>query len=167
MNQNSEIQNEDVKTAKHWQHLAYGVFTLTLIVLSILGYWLIQPSNVLVVKNGPLPVRPQEVNANGGQIIATVDFCKNSSATGKIVVYLAGNNGAKIDVNWPDDTLKKGCKKFDIPIPIPAQTPTGEYHVVFEATYMVSPIKNSFTTFQTQTFKVVNDKLQPGDAKVM
>lgn len=148
---------------------AYLTILLAGVALALGGlliYWSLQPSNILDIKNDPLPVRPLEVSANGGIVIATVDYCKTRKVDGHAKVYLVGEgNGQKPELAWPVDTQGPQCLKIDIPIPIPASTQTDVYHIVFEVTYKVNPLKDQVAVFRTRSFKVINEKLQPGDAK--
>lgn len=150
----------------------FTLATIVIIGIVILGIlrlstWLIQPSQVLRVNNSPVPVQPPEVR-DGGNVFLTIDFCKASKATGITTLNLIGETAkAKIAVSWPVDTTPKQCAVFkDVPIPIPAQTPSDVYHAEFVTCYTVNPLKHTCTTFISRSFKVVNSKLNPGDAKV-
>ncbi len=129
--------------------------------------WSFAPNQVLIVRNTPVPVQPPEVK-DGGKIYLNIDYCKEVTAVGKTEVNLIGESaGAKIAVAWPDDESKAQCSVLnDVPVPIPAQTPTDTYHVEFVVCYDINPVKrNRCTTFTSQHFKVLNDKLNPGDAE--
>lgn len=163
---NQKAEDTSVRHSKIWQYTSLAVMAIILILALLVTYWLLQPSKVLNIKNDPVVVRPHEVSADGGIVILTVDFCKVSDATGNVEASLIGEqHGAKIAINWPQDKTPKGCKKLDIPVAIPAQAQTDVYHVVFEITYPVNPIKTSYVTFRSRSFQVTNYKLQPGDAK--
>ncbi len=141
---------------------------LILLVGARLVTWSFAPSRVLVVKNSPTPVEPPEVK-DGEAVALSIDFCKLTNAWGQTEVNLVGDMGAKIAVAWPVDKTEKGCAFYPkVPVPIPAQTPTDTYKVTFEVCYDVNPLKtNKCTYFESQKFKVINDKLSPGDAKVI
>lgn len=129
--------------------------------------WAFASTEVLVIKNTPVPAKPPEVK-DGDRVYLTIDFCKNSNAVGRNTVHLIGSQGAKVSIDWPEDTTKKQCAIFaEIPVPIPAQTPSDTYHVEFITCYDINPLKkNKCSTFTSQSFKVINSKLNPGDAKV-
>lgn len=128
-------------------------------------YWVAQPTSVLEIKNDPAPVKPVEIEA-GNEIKVTVDFCKNRKATGKVKVYLVGETkGQKPEINWPLDSTEPQCVKFDVPVTVPASAQTDKYHVVFETTYKVNPLKEQVVIFRSRSFDVANTKLQRGDAK--
>lgn len=162
----NKVQDTSIRQSVLWQRIALAVFGIIILLFGLFVYWSSQTSKVLVVNNDPVSVRPPEVQANGGVIILTVDYCKNSGAHGVTEAFLIGETfGGKIAINWPVDRSPKGCNKLDVPVPIPAQAPTDTYHIVYEITYRVNPIKSGYTTFRSQSFKVINEKLQPGDAK--
>lgn len=149
------------------QILAYAALAILAIAVGFYVYWSLQPSEVLVVNNSPVPVQPPEVR-DGGKVYLTIDFCKKSGAHGTTTLNLIGETvGAKIAIAWPVDTTPEQCQVYpEIPVPIPAQTPTDMYHAEFVTCYDVNPLKRSCTTFTSRSFKVTNNKLNPGDATV-
>lgn len=157
------------------RHQTIRIETLIIIVLLFItvvggGFllkWAYQSSEILVVNNSPVPARPPEVK-DGDKVFLTIDFCKKGDYADKTTLNLVGDAGAKIAVNWPTSRTTEQCTVYkDVPIPIPAQTPSDTYHAEFEVCYDVNFLKkNRCTTFTSQSFKVVNDKLNPGDAIV-
>lgn len=148
------------------------LFLIVMIVITILVggtavRWAYQSSQVLIVKNTPVPALPPEVK-DGDKVFLNIDYCKTSDAIGTTTVNLVGQKGAKIPINWPEDRSGEGCNKLEaVPVPIPAQTPTDTYHVEFKTCYNVNPLKkNRCTDFTSQDFKVTNSKLNSGDVKV-
>ncbi len=139
-----------------------------LVTASILVYWSYQPSVVLTVNNGPVPIHPPEVK-DGDKVYLTIDFCQAISSVANTRLRLIGETGALIGIKWPSGRVEKGCNVYkDVPIIIPGQTPSDTYYAEFTTCYDVNPIKsNQCTTFTSQPFKVVNPKLSPGDAKVV
>lgn len=147
--------------------LAILMALTTVITGFIATRWAYAPSEVLIVKNAPVPVRPPEVK-DGSKVFLTIDFCKNSDTKGTTSVSLIGKSGPIIAVNWPPDTTPAMCGFLkDVPVPIPAQTPSDTYYVEFVLCYDINPLKeNQCTAFKSQNFKVINSKLSPGDAHV-
>lgn len=147
--------------------MTYGALSIMALFVGVIVYWSFSTrKQVLVINNDPVTIRPSEVNAGDGIVYLKVDYCKNAKATGQTKVYLIGETyGAKPEVAWPDDTAAKGCQVLEFPVHIPAQTQTDMYHIVFEVKYQLNPIRDSYTTFRSRTFKVINEKQQPGDAK--
>ena len=129
--------------------------------------WSSRPSIVLTINNDPVPAKPPEVKG-GDKVYLDIDFCQSVSAVMVTEVKLRGEHGAIIDVNWPSGRVEKGCNVYkDVPVPIPGQTPTDTYVVEFKSCANVNPIKNNqCTTFKSKPFKVMNPKLNPGDAQV-
>lgn len=154
-------------TIKAKQLFAYIALSIFALVVVTFVRWSSQPSTVLKIKNNPVPAQPPEVK-DGSQIFLTIDFCKSTSNWGVSEVYLLGEHGPKIPVNWPVDKTDKGCAVYQaVPIPIPANAPTDTYRVSFNTCYDVNPLKTGrCTEFQSTSFKVMNSTLNPGDAKV-
>lgn len=162
------------------------LFTIILVIAAVLFTaisvkWATQSPNVLEVKNSPVPVHPPEV-PDGGAVTLSVDFCKRSKNSGQVALNLIGKMGAKIAVVWPPENLQKVCSK-DMPtkiactpqekekdcipvrVPIPAQTPSDTYHAEFNICYNLNPFKKPCVVFTSKEFRVINSKLNPGDAK--
>lgn len=129
--------------------------------------WAYAPSTALVINNAPAPTKPVEVKG-GEKVFMEVDFCKTTDAEGHTTVYLIGEQGAKISINWPIDRSAKGCTFApEVPVPIPGQTPTDTYHLEFTTCYDINPLKqDKCTAFTSQNFQVNNAKLNAGDARV-
>lgn len=164
--QQQKEEDTAIRQSKVWQHIALFIFGVILVAGGLFAFWSVQSSKVLDIHNDPVPARPPEVKANGGIIILDIDYCKLSDARGLTKVYLVGEEkGQKPEINWPVDESPKGCVHRDIPIPIPASLQTDVYHIVFEVTYRVNPLKEQVVIFRSRSFKVINEKLQPGDAK--
>jgi hypothetical protein len=154
-------------TIRAKQVFAYGALAIMGLFVAFVVYWSAQPSTVLTIKNDPVPARPAEV-APDGEILLAIDFCQTISAVMVTEVHLLGEHGADIAVNWPRGRVEKGCNTYPkVPVPIPGQTPTDTYVAVFKSCADINPLKDhQCTTFRSQSFKVVNSKLNPGDAQV-
>ncbi len=148
------------------QVFGYTGLVLTAFIVGLFLFWSYQPTDILTIKNDPVPVKPTEVDAGEGIVYLNTDFCKNRKATGVTRVFLVGETkGQKPEISWPLDTTPPQCLKTDVPLHIPASAQTDTYHAVFEITYQVNPLKKQVVTFHSRSFSVVNIKLQPGDAK--
>ncbi len=159
--------NEETPRTVKIQTLAIVIMTVIALLSGFFVLrWSYQSSKVLVVNNSPVPVKPPEVIPEG-KIFLDIDFCKYNDLTDKTAVTLVGEHGANIAVNWPSGKAPPQCTVLkDVPLPIPAQTPTDTYYAKFEVCYNINYLKkNRCTTFTSQSFKVINSKLSPGDAK--
>lgn len=130
-------------------------------------FWSSQPSVVLTINNDPVPVQPPEVNI-GSEVYLNIDFCQSISALMVTEVHLLGERGADIGVAWPPGRVEKGCYVYPkVPVPIPGHTPSDTYVLTFKSCANINPLKDDqCTEFKSQSFRVVNAKLNPGDAKV-
>lgn len=128
-------------------------------------YWSLQPDDILTVSNNPVSVRPLEV-VNDGAVNLTIKYCKNHRATGKVEVRLVGST-TKVDIPWPTDTTDAGCHTIEVPVRIPAQTPTDTYRFTFNILYNVNPLKSAIPeSFQSQKFHVTNTTLDENTIKI-
>lgn len=168
------------KTPKVIKIATLATIAMTVIVLAFGGLitkWASQSADILNVSNSPVPVQPSEVKS-GDKVMLAVNFCKKAPGRGITTVQLLGEtSGAKIDVNWPLESLDPVCsselpnrmacdnkdtlhKCIPIPLPIPAQTPADIYHAEFRTCYDINPLKkNKCMNFTTQRFKVLNANL--------
>lgn len=162
---------EDGKASGVARLFAYGSLLLTGLVVATVLFWSFQSSKVLEVKNSPVDAFPPEVQAGTSAIFLDIDYCKYTKVDGVVEVNLIGQTtGSKIGVTWPQDKTPRGCARLkQVPVLIPPQTPTDTYTAVFSITYAkINPIKPAQpVTFSSKPFKVVNKKLQPGDATVV
>lgn len=154
-------------TIKITKLIAYFVSFALIGAAILVAYWFVQPTNVLEIYNDPVPVYPPAVGAGEGRINLFLDYCKLREAKGTVKVFMVGeNHGQKPELVWPEDSTPKGCVNSPIDILIPGSVQTDTYHIVFEVRYNINPFKDSeLTVFRTRSFQVINEKLQPGDAK--
>lgn len=152
--------------------LATLATVLMVVAIGFFGFhvvrWAFAPSEVLVINNAPVPVQPPEVK-DGDKIYLEIDYCKKQDVIDDTTLYLIGeNNSAKIAINWPKGRTPVQCAHLpQVPIHIPAQTPSGTYHADFEVCYDINPLKKDrCTTFISQSFRITNQVLDSGDAKV-
>lgn len=129
--------------------------------------WAYESSEVLKINNAPVPVAPPAVTPDD-KVYLKIDFCKKRDLTDRTTLHLVGNSGARIPINWPTGRAPAQCTVFEqVPLSIPAQTPTGKYHAEFTVCYDINPLKkNRCTTFISQDFSVINRQLNPGAVQV-
>lgn len=136
------------------------IFTyLSLIILTVIVarfvIWSFQSSEVLQIKNSPVPVKTVTgVPESKGIIFMKIDYCKKIKATGEVRVSFVGKSVERFlpkSIDKQDPT----CKVVDLPILIPVDLPPGNYHVHFRTSYDINPIKQDIITeFDSKDFEV-------------
>lgn len=122
------------------------------IITAIFVFWSVQSSNVLEIKNGPVPVRPA-VQRPDELIFLNVDFCKTQDVSGVVRRFLISDT-VRIPLPLQADNGPKSCQHIDAPLLIPKQTAPDKYHVHFSITYKINPIHEVIEEFDSQTFAV-------------
>jgi hypothetical protein len=142
--------------------LGYVGLALIALSLAVLLYWLVSPSDVLEVKNAPVPVRTiREHPTAAGVVILKIDYCKKLSSSGDVRISFVSSS-REIFLPRSRDRQAPVCEIREVPIIIPEDISQGEYHVHFRATYRVNPLKQTVEEFDSQPFEIVDTTNPPG-----
>lgn len=132
-------------------YIALGVMaTFTAIIL----YWLLSPpKEVLSVNPHPIVVLTEKTHPDG-LVLIRYNYCKNASATGRLVISLVGED-VQLTLPITTEPNPKGCEdNVEVPLPIPAQATPGRYHFHFRVTYQVNPLRTIIQDLDTEEFSV-------------
>lgn len=149
------VEENKIKRGVAYSWIAYVVLALAAIVIGIVGFWSIQPNNVLNIKNAPVPIRTIHLEAHpAGVVILKYDYCKNISVNGTIRTSFVGD-ASEIFLPLAEDKTDKMCADgLEVPYLVPPQIVTGTYHLHFKATYILNPLKTVVQEWDSQPFDV-------------
>lgn len=135
--------------------IIYTTLAVLVIGASTLVYWTFEADDVLTVKNQPVPVRPKEINPEA-TVILSPNVCKNLPVPGIIRRTLVSKSSK---ILLPDyyNNFPVGCNNRDLAVIIPGQTPDDVYHLEFDVTYVINPLKTVVEHWYTQDFTVKHD----------
>lgn len=153
--QEVKVSEKEITKTKWASRVGYFVLALALITLGVVAYWANQSSNVLEIKNDPIPIKfIHSADHPQGIVILKYSFCKNTDAVGIVQTSFVGV-GTKILVPEAEDRSLKSCNaNLEVPYLIPPQVVPGKYRLNFEARYKINPIKTTVTKWQSQEFEV-------------
>jgi hypothetical protein len=129
--------------------IVLGIFA---IVAATISYWILAPGDVLVIHNGPVPIRPTTITAGSSAILA-YDYCKNSDTAGTLKTSVIS---ARTELLVPETAERspKACAKIDVPIIIPPQAVPDTYHFHFKAVYRLNPFRQITVEWDSMPFTV-------------
>jgi hypothetical protein len=134
-----------------FEYLAYLVVVGLIVTGGMLLYWNTQSTNILQIRENPLPVRPV-TNTTGLYELVTFDYCKSSNIKGTVNAQLVSPS-AIIKLPWPIESQAKGCLKTEAPIALPPYIANDTtYYFMFTVTYKINPLKTTTITFHSQSF---------------
>lgn len=120
--------------------------------MAVLAFWLLYPYQPLVLKDPVFPL-VNKVVKQGTDLQFISDNCKNVDLT-------AHTSRAFVDdivyyVLPITTSVRKGCGKVTITVPVPSNLPPGKYTLqnIFE--YKVNPIRIVTVTHNTEEFEVI------------
>lgn len=150
-----KVEEQKIKRTIVASRIGYIVIGIAVIVLATIAYWLNQPSNVLEIKNQPIPIRTIRPEGHpAGVVILRYDYCKNIAVEGKIRTSFVSDS-AELFLPLADDKTEKACKdEVEVPYIIPPQITAGKYKLHFRATYQLNPIKTVVQEWDSQSFDV-------------
>lgn len=121
----------------------------------LVAYWSFTGTDVLKFNKEPIPVHPKFVKSEG-KITLDVDFCKLNGASGRVTQRLVSDK-TEIFAPTVTDFQPKGCYHYPLVIPIPPQTPAGEYHVNYRVIYKTNPLHTVIEDINSEVFEVTVD----------
>lgn len=141
-------QNEvaDTKRIKGFRNIL-SIVLIVLLLLSALVmarilFWAAEPTNVLDIKNAPVPVRTiREHPTADGVVILKIDYCKNNDSEGKVRTSFVSSS-REIFLPQSEDKQAATCTVAELPILIPHDTPADTYRVKFRVEYNLNPVKS-------------------------
>lgn len=150
--QNSLLEQHDVKKANRYAKFAYGVLALALITIAVVIHWENQ-TTPLTITNNPVQVDPASVDQSVRYVTLKTAYCKTSTLKGTIRSQLISDRTV-LGLPPFEDRVEKGCGTVEFPYPVPPQAIKDTYHYHFVATYQVNPLKTVTTTWDSQPFVV-------------
>lgn len=148
------LQNKDQKHSNVVNFIAYFALGLVAIVIAVFAYWSLAQTDVLEVKNHPVPVRTIRPKPKAdGVLFLKVDYCKHVQANGRVRTSFVG---ASREIFLPvyEDKQPPICQEVEVPVPIPHDMAPGMYHLHYRITYQVNPIKEVIEEFDSQEFEI-------------
>lgn len=136
--------------------IAYTALILIAVSISIFAYWAAQPTDVLVVKNLPLPIESTKDNPTaGGIVILDAKYCKNLNRKGSLrLSYVSDSREVFLPITQESSPV--GCNEAQLPVVLPKDLVPDTYKIKFKVTYDVNPLKRGIVEqFESQSIKVV------------
>lgn len=137
--------------------LAYFVVSCAILAGGLVIYWLVEPSDVLIAKNTPFPVHPDNL-APEDVIFITVNYCKIKRVDGTVIARLVGDKSIT-RLPWPNENSSPGCVNTDVKVTIPSFAKDDHYHFEFEIDYEINPLKHEVETLKSAPFTIVTKLL--------
>ena len=139
---------------KIFPYLAYTVLIIGFMVSLLFGYWINQSEDILEIKNAPVPATVVKDYPPNGVVVLDVDFCKKTNTPGEIKRSFVGTS-TEILLPAENDRVEKVCRRSDIPHSIPPQAAPGTYHIHYEVSYKLNPIKDAvIIKFDSKEFEI-------------
>jgi hypothetical protein len=154
-NRNTQHFEAATNTSKRINWVVYFILLFLAAVVALFLYWTFQGSNVLDVKNNPVPVRTIRPHPQAdGVVFLNINYCKNTKAEGRVrTSFVSPTREYFFPVSI--DRQDPNCKFQEVPVAIPHEVLPGEYHIHFRITYKVNPIKTVVEEFDSKKFEVV------------
>lgn len=105
-----------------------------------------------MIKNGPVPVRPQTQKADQ-LVFVGVNYCKTQDIAGTVRRTLISST-QRLVLPIQSDAGPVTCQQVDAPELIPKGAVPDKYHFHFEITYKVNPIKTVVESFDSEDFVI-------------
>jgi len=143
------------KTSKNANRIVAIALIIIAAAIGLMAYWAVQPSDPLTIKNAPFPARTirKEPTADG-VIILTVNYCKNSNASGTVRTSFVSES-REIFLPTAAEHIPKGCQSMEVPVIVPKDIVPDTYKIKFTITYKINPLKTAeVKTFESQPFQI-------------
>lgn len=135
-------------------YAAYIILGAAFLTILLIGYWAISGRDALHVSNAPVPVTPKVVKS-GDYITLTVDFCKHTDVSGRLIQRLSSDQ-AEIFAPTRVEPSPAGCyEDMPVRVPIPPQTTPDTYVVSYRITYKTNPLHTVVEEFKSEAFEVI------------
>lgn len=143
----------------HIQKLLFyslSLFTFLLLVLVfIIGVMILEPIEVIEVRNAPFEMSKQEYK-RGERAEFIVDICKKEEVTGDISFKLMNYQGGVDNFYEVTSDPKLGCQQFmERSMVIPADALLGEHYISVTLRYQVNPFRLEEYKYKTKPFQVI------------
>lgn len=127
--------------------------------IGILLYWGAASTDVIEVKNSPVPIRTiREHPTAGGVVIISVDYCKKVKADGDARISFVSES-REIFLPVSKERTEPTCQVTEFPVLLPNDIPADQYKIKFRFTYDLNPIKRGVVEeFESKPFIVDDNK---------
>lgn len=126
-----------------------GITTLGVLVFAFLYLW---PTKIAEYHT-PYQIHPTTVEA-GNTIFYVADYCKYQPIPATVNRTIV--DGTVVFLPTTQTNLEVGCKKTDIPILVPLNTPPGRYHIDITLVYKINFVRDVTYKIRTEEFTVTN-----------
>lgn len=121
--------------------------------VGLMLYWASASTEILTIKNSPVPVRAVEQNGDR-LIILSVDYCKNINVTGTVRISFVSPT-TEVFLPITQEKSPATCSDDDFPIILPKNLLPDEYKIKFHMTYDLNPLKKGIVQdFESKPFNV-------------
>lgn len=160
-NSNTQEFEGATSVSKKINFVVYFALIILAFAIGIFLYWQLAASDVLEVKNNPVPVRSIRPHpSEDGIVFLKVDYCKKVKANGVIrTSFISSTREYFFPVSH--DREDPSCNITEVPVPVPHEVQPGIYHVHFRITYQVNPLKTVVEEFDSRSFEVVPSETNP------
>lgn len=154
--QQLEASEKDVRHTRIFSFLGVGVLVAAVIAIAVVIFWVNQPSDVLEIRNQPVPVRTIRSAAHPeGVVILKYSYCKNYNTEGRVRTSFVSQS-SEIFLPVATDRTDKTClDNIEVPVLVPPQIVSGKYKLHFRATYQINPLKQAIIEWDSQEFEIV------------
>lgn len=122
------------------------------ILLTYLGYALFWPIDILEPQKQPYKAVTKTVK-QGENFRYIVDTCKKRDAVASIVRIIVVD-GVEYRLTPEQGTVRKGCNKVEVTVPIPDTIPVGKASMIIYITYPLNPFRNLYYNLEVEEFYI-------------
>lgn len=149
---------KDIANTRRMFYFSYAIIWIAIISLCVFGYWRNAPYLIFELQQYKADVHPDPILGNGNeQLTVSFDYCKYDDLPAKVKRTLIGS---RVSISLPVDhqePLAVGCGRAERNLLIPKINNTGTYHIHYEVTYKVNPIRNVTVEYDTQDFEITKE----------
>ena len=142
-------------TMKNW-HANVIVATMWGFAL-LFFFWTLYPYNPLEIEE-PVKVLTPVVKA-GDAVIVEFTFDKNTDVTPEVSLSLVDGVIYNLPTYSPSNVTGHTNNKAVNVLTIPPSMPCGEYHLHWEATYEMNPIRDVVVKYESEKFEILNSEI--------